>query len=606
MLNRVVIAAALTLAVASSAVAQTTSSGTMNQTTTQTATEKPKKPEKPEKAEQTEKKAEKAEKAEKADKDRMMTSGDVQTRPATTTFMGDTGLWYVPTGEVLPRKKWSMSAYRVNFDDNQGFTDVSNWPLTFGYGVGDRAEIFGSWVLVSRVDRDIRPLFVASIPGAGGVVPQNPLMADTWSGNQLGDLWLGAKFNVSSEWRQQPVAFAIRPMIKLPTDKKDKGAGTGKLDFAFDAVLSKELNQRVEVSAYGGFIVRGKPDAVEETNGFRWGFGAGMPSRKSLRLTAEITGEKYSKSSLATKTALIATDGSILPAGFSSTIKSPIDFGLGLTWQGKSGVFAGLGWTWRTNMNKRSDFLSASTNGAGDRMDIVGRIGYHPGVRIYVPPPPPPPPPPPAAPAHELSVKASCDPCTVEVGKISTVSSIANDSIGCVVTYSWSGLAGTFTNPRAQNTPWTAPMQTGPVPVTITVTCPQDGKTASDSVTIQVIAALVIAPIVFDDVYFDFDRYSLRPEAVRTLDEAVAVLQKNADVRVEIEGHTCNIGTAEYNLALGERRATSVREYLISRGIGADRFRTVSYGEERPKYDNAREETRRLNRRAALIVRLTR
>src|SRR3954449_10793706 len=100
-------------------------------------------------------------------------STEVQTRPATTTFMGDTGLWYVPTGEVLPRKRWSMSAYRVNFDDNQGFTDVSNWPLTFGYGVKDRAEIFGSWVLVNRIDRDIRPLFInsAALTGAGGVVP---------------------------------------------------------------------------------------------------------------------------------------------------------------------------------------------------------------------------------------------------------------------------------------------------------------------------------------------------------------------------------------------------------------------------------------------------
>jgi peptidoglycan-associated lipoprotein len=107
-------------------------------------------------------------------------------------------------------------------------------------------------------------------------------------------------------------------------------------------------------------------------------------------------------------------------------------------------------------------------------------------------------------------------------------------------------------------------------------------------------------------VHFDFDRYSLRPEAVRTLDEAVAVLQRNPDVRVEIEGHTCNIGTAEYNMALGERRANSVRDYLVSRGIAASRFSTVSYGEERPKYDNAREETRRLNRRAALVVRLTR
>ena len=110
----------------------------------------------------------------------------------------------------------------------------------------------------------------------------------------------------------------------------------------------------------------------------------------------------------------------------------------------------------------------------------------------------------------------------------------------------------------------------------------------------------------FEDVHFDFDRYSLRPEATRALDEAIATLQQNPELRLEIEGHTCNIGTAEYNLALGERRATAVRDYLSSRGIGADRLRTVSYGEERPKYDNAREETRRLNRRAALVVRVTR
>jgi hypothetical protein len=130
--NRVVIAAALTLAVASSAAAQT-STGTATPQTTQTTPS-----------------------------GSTTSSDDMQTRPATTTFMGDTGLWYVPTGEVLPRKKWSISAYRVNFDDNQGFSDISNWPLTFGYGVGDRAEIFGSWVLVNRIDRDIRPLFSRS------------------------------------------------------------------------------------------------------------------------------------------------------------------------------------------------------------------------------------------------------------------------------------------------------------------------------------------------------------------------------------------------------------------------------------------------------------
>ena len=542
------------------------------------------------------------------------TTTQVETRPATTTFQGDTGLWNVPTGEVLPARRWSVSAYRVNFDDNQGFSDISNWPATFGVGLGDRAEIFGSWVLVNRIDRDVRPLFPASgnpavltVPGnshVAGVVPQNPLAKQGWSGNQLGDLWVGGKFNVSSQWRQQPAAFAVRAMVKLPTGDKDSGASTGKADVVFDGIVSKEINERAEVSGYAGFIVRGAPSEVEETNGFRWGFGAGFPSRKSLRFTAELTGEAYTKSSLTSKSALVAEDGSILPAGFTSDITSPVDVNLGLTWQARSGFFAGAGWTWRVNMDSRDHFLSQYTNGAGDRMDIVGRIGYHPGVRVYVPPPPPPPPPPPAPRNQPPTVHARCEPCTVEVGKTSTVSADAQDPDGDSLSYRWSAPAGAFTNGTSRQTPWTAPMVEGPVQVTVTV---DDGKggTASDAVTIQVIKPAV-KEVVFEDVHFDFDRYSLRPEATRLLDEVVRALQESADLRIEIEGHTCNIGTAEYNLALGDRRASAVRDYLTSRGISADRLHTVSYGEERPKYDNNREETRRLNRRAALTVRLQR
>ena len=141
MLNRVVIAATLALAVASSAAAQsTTTASGQGQPSATSRRGQPRRRRRP--------------------------STDVETRPATTTFMGDTGLWYVPTGEVLPRKRWSMSAYRVNFDDNQGFTDVSNWPLTFAVGAGDHAEIFGSWVLVSR-DRPRHPTAVPVVDSAG-------------------------------------------------------------------------------------------------------------------------------------------------------------------------------------------------------------------------------------------------------------------------------------------------------------------------------------------------------------------------------------------------------------------------------------------------------
>ena len=109
-------------------------------------------------------------------------------------------------------------------------------------------------------------------------------MSQGWSDNQLGDLWLGGKFNLMSEWKQKPMALAVRGMVKLPTAKDDEeGVGTGKADFAFDCIASKEINQRVELSGYGGFIFRGDPDDVDLSDGFRWGFGAGFPTRKSLR-----------------------------------------------------------------------------------------------------------------------------------------------------------------------------------------------------------------------------------------------------------------------------------------------------------------------------------
>jgi outer membrane protein OmpA-like peptidoglycan-associated protein len=239
-----------------------------------------------------------------------------------------------------------------------------------------------------------------------------------------------------------------------------------------------------------------------------------------------------------------------------------------------------------------------------DYWDWQVRIGYHPGVRVYVAPPPPPPPPPAPAPEHTLTVKAACDPCSVEIGKSSTLTATATDSISCAVTYRWAAPSGTLASATDRSTLWTASQQEGSVPVTVTVTCPSDNKTASDTVNIQVLKPKPVVELNFEDVYFDFDRSTLRPEALRLLDDAVTKLQANPDKNIIIEGHTCSIGTAEYNLALGERRANSVREYLTSRGVPASRLETRTYGEERPKYDNAREETRRLNRRAALVVKV--
>ena len=530
-----------------------------------------------------------------------------ETRPATTTFFGDTGLWFAPTAEVLPGGKWSVSGYRRGTNFIQGYTNVGDFAGTFAIGIKNRAEIFGSFLFDTRIDRDIYPLFVAD-PTFGGVIDRYPRVNQHWTGDNLGDFYVGGKVNLLSEFQQKPVALAVRGIVKLPTGKDDVGTSTGKTDFAFDGIVSKEAAKLVEVTGFAGYEWRGKPDGFETATGaFRWGVGAGFPSRNFIRGTAELNGFAPSSdtTTMLSATEIRGTDLTFPP--LVSNTENLTRTTLAITAQGKNGFFGGVGLSWNLPHQQRNPAFT-DADPTADYWDWQVRIGYHPGVRTYVPPPPPPPPapaPPPPAPEHNLTVRAQCDPCEVEVGKSFTVTATVQDSISCAVTYRWSAPSGSLAQPAERSTLWTAGQQDGSVPVTVTVTCPSDNKTASDTVNIRVTRPPV-RTYTFEDVYFDFDRYSLRPEATRVLDEAVTALRDDPTLRVNIEGHTCNIGTAEYNLALGDRRANAVRDYLVSRGVAANRLTTVSYGEERPKYDNSREETRRLNRRAALVVNLQR
>ncbi len=532
--------------------------------------------------------------------------GPVETRPATTTFLGDTGLWFVPTAEVLAHRQWSVSGYRRGTNFTQGFTNVGDFAGTFGVGVGGRAEIFGSFLFDTRIDRDLRPLFDASKSEVGGIVDRYPGMREYWSGDNVGDFYVGGKVNFWSEYHQRPAALALRGILKMPTGDDEAGVSTGQADFLFDFVASKELAPRVELSGYAGYEFLGEPDDFDSPGAaFRWGLGAGFPARGPLRGVFEFTGSVPNDDlALITGSPVTGVDGSLAP--LASEIGSLTRMNLGLTWQRRNGFFlgAGLGWNWPTEDRDR---FPTDEDAFGDFVDWQVRIGYHPGVRVYVPPPPPAPAPAPAPapPANRPpTVTAACNPSTVEVGRSCTLTATAADPDGDMLTYRWMVPGGTLANPSERQTLWTAPQQEGSVPITVTV---EDGKGGKASATVNVqVTRPPVKSYTFEDVYFDFDRYTLRPEATRVLDEAVAAMQQDQTLRIQVEGHTCNIGTAEYNLALGDRRASAVRDYLTSRGVPAGRMTTVSYGEERPGHDNAREETRRLNRRAALTVNLTR
>jgi len=104
------------------------------------------------------------------------------------------------------------------------------------------------------------------------------------------------------------------------------------------------------------------------------------------------------------------------------------------------------------------------------------------------------------------------------------------------------------------------------------------------------------------DIYFEFDKYDVRSGDTEILKENAAVLKKYPSVKVQIEGHCDERGTIEYNLALGERRASSAKKYLVSLGIPENRISAISYGEEKPLDPGHTEDAWSKNRRAHTIV----
>ena len=106
-----------------------------------------------------------------------------------------------------------------------------------------------------------------------------------------------------------------------------------------------------------------------------------------------------------------------------------------------------------------------------------------------------------------------------------------------------------------------------------------------------------------DKVKFGFDKAELADEAKAALGEMVAKLKAdNRDVYIEIQGHTDNVGSEEYNMTLGEKRAEAVRRYLSQQGIALHRMSAISYGESEPVADNKTREGRAQNRRVVLVV----
>jgi outer membrane protein OmpA-like peptidoglycan-associated protein len=105
----------------------------------------------------------------------------------------------------------------------------------------------------------------------------------------------------------------------------------------------------------------------------------------------------------------------------------------------------------------------------------------------------------------------------------------------------------------------------------------------SEEYVLQFPLASISAPVLIDNIFFDFDKATLRPESEESLDKLVTLLNENSNVTIELSAHTDNRGSNDYNQRLSQRRAESVVRYLIEHGIAADRLTPVGYGESKPK-----------------------
>jgi peptidoglycan-associated lipoprotein len=232
------------------------------------------------------------------------------------------------------------------------------------------------------------------------------------------------------------------------------------------------------------------------------------------------------------------------------------------------------------------------------------------GCRKKAPPAPPPPPPPPpkeapAPPKPSISTFVA-EPSTIQRGQSSTLRwSTSNATevsiepgIGSVQS---SGNRQVFpSNTTTYRLTAKGPGGTSEATATVTVTQPPPPPPPAPKPPKRSLSQRLAEEV--QDAYFDFDKFDIRPDArdvlTRNATALRSILSDFPDAVVTVEGHCDERGSSEYNLGLGDRRATAAKEFLVQLGVSGDRLRTISYGKERPQCTESNEDCWQRNRRA--------
>jgi peptidoglycan-associated lipoprotein len=229
------------------------------------------------------------------------------------------------------------------------------------------------------------------------------------------------------------------------------------------------------------------------------------------------------------------------------------------------------------------------------------------GCKKKTPPPPPPPiqqPPPPAPPAKPMVNSFTAEPTSIEPGQSSTLRWSVSNATDITIDQGVGAVQseGTHAVQPSATTTYTlavrGPGGTDSRSVTVEVTTPPPPPPPQAAAPTRTGADVINQDV--KDVYFDYNKNDIRGDSQATLQTDADVLKKvladDPNIAVLIEGNCDERGSAEYNLALGDRRAQAAKDYLVQLGVAADRLKTVSYGKEKPVCTEASEDCYQRNR----------